>query len=331
MPNIAALNNYHLSPFSKILIALIGCMGCITITFGQLTVTGTVYDSTKTIPVKDVTIKSSNGTVAVTDSTGRYTIVTSDKDSLTFIYQDKPTAKFAVKQIPYIGAFDISLHVRVAEKFRTLKEVKVYAKNYRQDSIANREEYARYFNYKKPGISLSTDANTGAAGADLNEFINVFRFKRNRQLRKLQERLVEQEQEHYIDYRFNKTTVRRITKLEGEELDEFMQVYRPDFAFTQQSSVVEFYQYILNAAYDYKAYKEKQQYIDSRFSKETVQMITGFEGKYLEAFMTRYRPGYEFTANSDAAGFYNYVLSSSEKFKQETSTPVNSADSTRHH
>lgn len=218
----------------------------------QLTVSGTVFDSTKQIPVKDVLIKSSNGTTSLTDSLGRYAIVTTDRDSLTFIYNNKPTAKFAVKQIPNIANFEISLHVRLPEKFRTLREVKVYSRNYRQDSINNREQYSKLFNYQKPGLSTSTDAYSGAAGVDLDELINVFRFKRNRQLKRMQERLLEQEQENYINYRFNRNSVKRITGLDGKDLDIFMKAYRPDFEFTQTSSLVDFYQYILNASYDYK-------------------------------------------------------------------------------
>ena len=144
----------------------ITCVFCLTARC-QLTISGTVYDSTKQIPVKDVVIKSSNGTSTITDSLGHYAIVTTDKDSLTFIYQNKPTAKFAVKQIPNIGNFEISLHVRVPEKFRTLKEVRVYSKNFKQDSIENREQYAKIFNYQRPGVRTSTDTYTGAAGMDL--------------------------------------------------------------------------------------------------------------------------------------------------------------------
>jgi len=306
-----------LASFYKILFAVLLCFGFAAGAKSQLTVTGTVYDSTKTIPIKDVTVKSSSGTFAITDSAGRYTIVTSDRDSLTFIYQGKPTAKFSVKQIPNIGGFDISLYVRVAEKFKTLKEVKVYAKNYRQDSIANREEYAKIFNYQKPTIRSSVDAGTGAAGADLNELINVFRFKRNRQLRKLQERLVEQEKETYVNYRFNKTTVRRITKLDGTDLEEFMKLYRPGFEFTQTSTVVEFYQYILNASYDFKLNKEKDNQVDYRFNKQTVSMISGLQDKELEEFMKKYRPTYDFALNSSADSFYQYILNGSIEFKKE--------------
>lgn len=218
----------------------------------QIIVSGIVYDSTKLIPLKEVVIKSGLGNTAISDTNGRYTIVSSEKDSLTFIYRNKPTAKFAVKQIENTGNFDISLHVRVTEKFKLLKEVKIYSKNYRLDSLQNREQYASIFKYQRPGISPTTDSYTGAVGMDLNELINIFRFRRNKQLKKMQIRLLEQEKDNYINYRFNKTTVRRITKLQGKELDFFIQEYRPTFEFTENSSLIQFYQYILDASYQFK-------------------------------------------------------------------------------
>jgi hypothetical protein len=219
---------------------------------GQFTISGTVYDSSKVVPVPDVVIKSTGGATTTTDSTGHYNLIANDTDSLTFIYQNKPTARFAVKQIQDIGNFDISLHIRVNEKFRTLKGVQVFSKSFKQDSIANREEYAKIFNYQKPGIKTNTSDYSGAAGMDLDEFINIFRFKRNKELKYMQNRLVDQEQERYINYRFNKTLVRRITRLEGKNLDTFMVRYRPDFDFTHNSNTVIFYQYILNASYQFR-------------------------------------------------------------------------------
>jgi hypothetical protein len=221
--------------------------------FGQLTISGTVYDSTKTIPVKEVLVKSTNGTSTITDSLGHYDIVVKSNDSITFFYRNKATMKFAVSQVQNIGSFDISLRVRVDEKFRTMKEVRVYSRTYRQDSLENRHTYGKIFNYDKPGISTSSPSDySGAAGMDLDEFINMFRFKRNRRLQSLQLRMIEQEQEKYIDYRFNKILVRRITRLQGPALDTFMKQYRPDFEFTQTSSTVDFYQYILNASYQFR-------------------------------------------------------------------------------
>jgi hypothetical protein len=283
----------------------------------QLTITGTVYDSTKTVPVKDVLVQSGSGTTAVTDSNGHYTIVAAEKDSLVFIYQNKATLKFAVSQVPNIGAFDISLHVRVNEKFKTLKEVKVYAKNHRLDSIENREQYAKLFNYQKPGIKISTGSYSGAAGVDLDELINVFRFKRNKQLRKMQLRLEAEEKEKFIDYRFNKATVRRVARVEGKDLESFMKEYRPEYEFTLNSTVVDFYQYILNSSYEFKMNKEKQAYIDSRFNRQLIKTITDLPEKELDVFIKKYRPAYEFTNKSSPQEFYDYVLKASNEFKKQ--------------
>lgn len=314
--NIAVHNYYSLGHLYKISLTVLCCL-LFVFAKSQFVITGTIYDSTKIVPVKDVVIKSSSGTMAVTDSNGRYSITATGRDSLVFIYQNKPTLKFAVSQVPNTGSFDISLHIRVAEKYRTLKEVKVYAKNHKQDSIENRQQYAKIFNYERPGIKLSSNSYSGAAGVDLDELINVFRFKRNKQLKKMQLRLEEEEKERYINYRFNKAIVRRITGLDGKDLDNFMKDYRPGYDFTLNSSLVQFYQYILNASYKYNEHKEKENYINTRFNRELVKMTTDLQEKDLGNFMKKYRPGYEFTYNSSPQQFYEYILIASNEFKQQ--------------
>lgn len=250
--NIAANISHSLLQQTKIYCTIICLLLFAAPIFAQLTISGTVFDSSKIVPVKDVLVKSTSGNQTITDSTGHYDIVATDRDSITFTYLNKPTAKFAVKQIDNIGNFDISLHVRVAEKFRTMKEVKVYTKSFRKDSIENRLYYNKIFSYQKPGIATSITPGSGGVGLDLDEFINIFRFRRNKQLHRMQERLLEQEQENYVKYRFNKLTVKRITKLDGTNLDNFMAMYRPSFEFAQMATTTEFYQYILNASYQYK-------------------------------------------------------------------------------
>ena len=218
----------------------------------QSTISGTVYESSKTIPVKNVVVKSSSGIMTTTDSIGHYTISGTQKDSLTFIYHNKATNWFAVKLMDNLNSFDISLHITLNDKFKTLKEVRVFSKNYQQDSIANRDDYAKAFNYHKPGISTTSSDYSGTPGLDLDEFINIFRFKRNKELKHLQTRVLDQERESYISYRFNKNLIRRITHLEGTDLDDFLVRYRPSFEFTQLSTLPNFYQYILNSSYQFK-------------------------------------------------------------------------------
>lgn len=208
----------------------------------QYKIRGTVYDSTRTQPVELVTVLSTSGRGTVTNKDGQYEIEVGEKDSIWFSYLNKPTVKFPVLKMTTPLAFDISLQVNIP----TLKEVKIRQRNYRQDSIQNRQDYAKIFDYRKPGIKVNTGqtAYGGAVGFDLDELINVFRFKRNRSMLSFQKRLVAQEQEKFVDHRFNKGLVRRLTGLDGNPLDSFMILFRPSYTFTTLAGEYDFQKYI---------------------------------------------------------------------------------------
>lgn len=208
-------------------------------------------DNSKINFVEAVGVMSTGGKIAVTDSLGKYSIQAGAEDSLYFIYNNKPTQKFAVYKIPNTAQFDISLHILVKSRYSLLKEVVVYSKNYRQDSAENRENYGEIFSYKKQGIQTSVSPG-GGVGLDANELINVFRFKRNKRLKAFQQRLEADEKEKYINYRFNKVFVKRVTQLQSPALDSFLIWYRPTYEFAANSSEIEFNQYILNASYHFK-------------------------------------------------------------------------------
>lgn len=216
----------------------------------QELVSGTVYDKNKTSYVADVKVVSSSGNVTYTDTLGKYKLTVTNNDSLMFIYRNKPTRMFAVKEMPDIRQFDISLHVELKSKYDILPDVKVYSRTYQQDSIENREEYADIFDYRRPGVSTSVQG--GVAGADLGELINIFRFRRNRRLNAFQERLALQEEQRYVDYRFSRKFVMRVTGLNENETDTFLVWFRPSYEFTRNSNEVEFNQYILDASYLYR-------------------------------------------------------------------------------
>ncbi len=133
-----------------------------------------------------------------------------------------------------------------------LREVKIRPRNYKQDSIQNREDYAKIFEFRKPGLKTVTPQYGAAAGFDLNEIINAFRFKRNRSILSFQKRLLAQEQDKFIDHRFNKGLVRRLTLLTDPTLDSFMFIYRPPYEFTLMSDEYDFQKWIKDAADRFK-------------------------------------------------------------------------------
>lgn len=201
---------------------------------------GVVYDSSRNYPLQSVSVLSTSGTGTVTNADGAYEIEVAEKDSIWFSYLNKPTMKFPVLKIVNTLQFDISLQVNVP----TLKEVKIKPKNYKQDSLQNRIDYAKIFNYQKPKLKPVTPQYGAGAGFDLNEIINMFRFRRNRSITSFQKRLLLQEQDKFIDYRFSKALVRRLTLLTGNELDSFMQLYRPSYMFTKFAGEYDFQLYI---------------------------------------------------------------------------------------
>jgi hypothetical protein len=217
----------------------------------QLTVSGTVFDSSRRSYVENVSVVSTGGKQTVTDSMGNYKIPVAENDSLTFTYNNKPTQKFAVKDIANPAAFDISLAVNIKGGYKVMKEVVIYARSYRQDSIENRDIYGDVYSFRKPTIRTGISPG-GAVGADVNEIINMFRFRRNKQLKAFQARIEQQEQDSYVNHRFNRNLVRRITQLKGAELDTFMVRYLPTYEFTSTADEVSFTRYILNSSYAFK-------------------------------------------------------------------------------
>lgn len=207
----------------------------------EILLRGTVYDSTRMITVPAVKVSSTGGGLAYTDSVGQYRILVMPRDSVSFSYRGKTTAWFPVRDIKYTQGFDISLQITVNDRYKTLKEVIVIARSYRQDSLENRERYRKVFEFEN-GLAI----NEG--GIDPNSIINLFRVRRNRSMRSFQNRLLAEEAEKFVNYRFNKTMVKNLTGLEGVDLDRFMTAYRPTYDFTAASTEYEFYQYTLEAS-----------------------------------------------------------------------------------
>ncbi len=210
---------------------------------------GTAYDSLGIYPIQYVSVLSTSGKGSVTDSNGHYEIDVTEKDSIWFSYLNKATIKYSVLKITNPLEFDISLQINIP----VLREVRVWSRNYKLDSLQNREDYANIFNYQKAKIRPILTPGIGAGvGFDLDEMINMFRFKRNRSMLGFQRRLLQEERDKFVDHRFSKALVRKLTKLSGKELDDFMIIYRPPYLFALRCPEYEFQKYIKDSLERYK-------------------------------------------------------------------------------
>ena len=187
-----------------------------------------------------VSVQSTSGAGTSTNNEGFYEIAVSEKDSIWFSYLGKPTIKYPVLKMNDPLRFDISIQISIPE----LREVRIFPRNYKLDSIRNREDYAKIFNYEKPKLRTVTPQFGAGVGFDLDEIINMFRFKRNRSMAAFQKRLLQDERDKFVDHRFSKALVIRLTKLSGNELDSFMRIFRPSYTFTLLTSDYDFQKYI---------------------------------------------------------------------------------------
>ena len=210
-----------------------------------------MLDSSRTFPLEAVSVLSTAGRGIITNSNGFYSIEVSDKDSIWFSYLGKPTQKFPVAKIdqPFAVRYcPAGIHTGAGRN-------KIAAAQLPADSCKTAADYQKVFDFRRPNVESMTSIGPAGAGIDINELIRLFQFKKMHPMVRFQERLLQQEQEKYIEYRFSPALVRRLTGLEGEELKKFMLAYRPPYEFVLYSRDYDFQLYIKES---YKKYKNEK-------------------------------------------------------------------------
>lgn len=216
--------------------------------WAQYKVRGTVYDESRTYPLEAVSVMTTSGRFTTTNAAGVYQIEVSERDSIWFSYLGKPTVRFPVSKMADLNQFDLALKVPVD----VLKEVVVKPYNYKLDSLQNRKDYAKVFDFRRPNVESMTSIGPDGAGIDINELIRLFQFRKNKSMMRFQERLLQQERDKFVEHRFSKALVRRLTGLEGTELDKFMNIYRPSYEFVLYTTDYDFHLYIKEAGQRYR-------------------------------------------------------------------------------
>ena len=219
----------------------------------QTILRGTVYDYFNKRPLEGAEVSSSFGNHTITDSAGRFVIPVYKNDSVWFSFFSKNTMKYPVDTIKNFYNFEVALYVDV----KWLPEVKVRNPDYYLDSLQNRKDYSKVFNFRKPSIRTTSAPSSYipgsvTAGVDLDELINMFRFRRNRSILSMQQRLIQQEQDKYVEHRFTTFKVKQLTKLESPELDSFMAIYKPSYDLLTEMNEIELGYYIQQCFLIYK-------------------------------------------------------------------------------
>lgn len=164
-----------------------------------------------------------------------------------------------------------TLSIYLKQDAIALKEVNIKtSRNYKLDSLAVRKEYANVFAYKGPSFSdafIERDPSYNSPFAFSNprstasivslNVLQVFKLigKKRTQTTKLKEILVRDEELNYTDEAFSTKKVKSITGLEGEELTEFMNRYRPSIITLKKMTGYELTLYIRKSYDEFKGIK----------------------------------------------------------------------------
>jgi len=123
------------------------------------------------------------------------------------------------------------------------------ADNYRKDSTKRKEEYAWvYPTHRRRLIGSETPEHGFGIIVSPVDYFSA----RETQRRRLRRRLRQEEIDYYIDFRYPRAYVARITGLTGDSLQTFMSRYRPTYKFCRNASNEDILLYINEKVKDFR-------------------------------------------------------------------------------
>jgi hypothetical protein len=128
---------------------------------------------------------------------------------------------------------------------------------YEADSIERRKDYAFILDRKHPVKLMNEKRQEDAPGLNFSP-IGYFS-KGEKQKRKLKKRVIEEDEEEYIDARFPRSRVAFLTRLTGDSLQQFMLRYRPSYKFCRATDNQKMFLYINDKLVLFMKSKNKQQ------------------------------------------------------------------------
>ena len=215
----------------------------------QVKITGMVVDADTKTGLPAVTIinkRTQSGTIS--SESGRFYIEAQPGDTIEFsmlsYYKKELVAPLE----------STSINVYMPKRIFGLQQVNVKGRNYHQDSLAMRNEYGRYFNYKKPG---ALDVLKTLPANPVTALSYLMPSKTRKRKEHFRDQLQYWEKEKFIDYRYSPELVQRMTKLESPELDSFMLHNRPGYHFLETATDYDLLLYIKQTFERYQQEKKE--------------------------------------------------------------------------
>ena len=224
----------------KLLILLVILVFSNTINAQQV-IWGYVKDSITNEPIEMASITNTrNNNTVITNQKGLFKIEVSKNDILSVA-----AVGYYFDTVLYSGIISASDTVTFFLKpiSRSLNDVTVQnsgVNQYSLDSLRRIREFSEEM--VSPPVKSVELANSGAGiGISLNRFSNREKNKRN-----AIKIFNNSEKQAYVDYRFSTAIVTKYSGLKGEELQVFMQRYRPSYEWLRKNPKEEDIKYYIN-------------------------------------------------------------------------------------
>jgi hypothetical protein len=121
-----------------------------------------------------------------------------------------------------------------------LKTVHIIQYNFFKDSLRFREEYDKEMNFRR---AKWYEVYKGMS-VDINKLYRVTQIKKNRKKTNFRKILLNKEQEMFVSSIYTPALVNKVTQLEGDSLQRFMQQYNPGYTFVKNATTYDLYEQI---------------------------------------------------------------------------------------
>ncbi len=117
----------------------------------------------------------------------------------------------------------------------TLASVEVDAMSkFVADSLQRRKDYAEFYNKKHPVKMWNEKREMDDAGLSFSPI--GYNSNAEKQKRRFRKRLKEEEESQFVSVRFPRSRVAQLTRLTGDSLQHFMQLYTPSYAWCRKAT-----------------------------------------------------------------------------------------------
>ena len=214
----------------------------------QQFLTGKVYRRESTETLVSVSIYNLSRRIHdLSEETGSYRIQVTPGERISFSSVGYKSDTLTVTADMLSGDYPVYLEPRA----QTLQAVTVGSlSNYQLDSMARRNEYSWIYEHGNVNRFEKDRKGADGVGVSIDLFKNASSIDKQRE--RLKKRLLKEEQEYYVDSRYNREYVSRLTHLQGDSLQKFVTTYRPTYDFCRKAATVDILVFISDSFKKFK-------------------------------------------------------------------------------